>query len=178
MAFFDFDRRIQTLLIAGAIATVGGCSCGSQAVDPAIDIFEAVDPAVDIIDMTDTDEDIPGEEIFPDAVDPAPDVIDMTEDDPDEDDDPPDDAVEASLSPHGFIRTTLSYTPDADGGIHLFVRAGASSPEITWIASAGTLEADGDSAFWRLPRKAGIHAVQVTVRSGERLGIETLKITL
>jgi len=72
MAFFDFDKKVQAVLIVGALATMNACGCGSEAVDPAPDIFyDAVDPAPDVIDMT-------GD--VPDGVDPAPDVIDMTPD--------------------------------------------------------------------------------------------------
>lgn len=61
MAFFDFDRGIQTLLIAGALASTTACG-GSTSLDGA------TDPArEDRVDLVDT---------FPEAVDPAVDVLD------------------------------------------------------------------------------------------------------
>ena len=61
MAFFDFDRKIQTLLIAGALASLAGCGgttsfdgstdAPDEADDPA---WEGVDPPPDAFDTLDT----------------------------------------------------------------------------------------------------------------------------
>lgn len=175
MAFFDFDQKVQALLIAGAMASMTGCGCGMQAVDPApdtFDMYEVVDPAPDVIDSP-TD--------VPDAVDPAPDVIDMTPDPEDEDvdedaEEDAEDAVEAAL-PHSFIRTRIRHE-DVSGGVRLGVEVSrAQEPTFAWAASAGELVADGATATWKPPSEAGVHAVQVTVRSGDALSIETYKIT-
>ena len=181
MAFFEFDRKVQAMLIAGAMASMTGCGCGSQAVDPAPDIFhEAVDPAPDVIDMP-TD--------VPDAVDPAPDVIDMTpdpEEDVDEDveedvgedadEDAAEDSVEAAL-PHSFIKTRIRHEEVADGLRLTVLHRSVVSPSYAWKASAGALDTDGAIALWQPPSGPGVHAVQVTVRSGEALSIETFKLT-
>jgi hypothetical protein len=160
------------------MASMTACGCGSQAVDPAPDIFyDVVDPAPDVIDT-------PME--VPDGVDPAPDVIDMTPDPEDEDvdedvdedaeEDAAEDSVEAAL-PHSFIRTRLRHEQVA-GGVKLEVDASrAGAPTFAWAASGGELRADGASALWHPPSEPGVHAVQVTVRSGEALSIETYKIT-
>ena len=65
MAFFDFDRRIQTLLIAGAMASMTACG-GSTHLDGTTDTTHDGRP-----DAADTTSDG-----VPDAVDPAPDVLD------------------------------------------------------------------------------------------------------
>jgi hypothetical protein len=53
MAFFDFDRRVQTFLIAGALASAGGCG-GS------VDIDGATDATVhDTVDAHEADADVP-----------------------------------------------------------------------------------------------------------------------
>ncbi len=72
MAFFDFDRRIQTLLIAGAMASLTACG-GSTHLDGAADTTgdgrpDAVDAAAD------TPLDVADDDFGP--VDPAPDVLD------------------------------------------------------------------------------------------------------
>ena len=78
MAFFDFDRRIQTLLIAGAMASLTACG-GSTHLDGATDTTgEGVPDAVD----TATD---PTSDGVPDAVDPAPDMLDGSDVCPDPD---------------------------------------------------------------------------------------------
>jgi len=179
MAFFDFDKKVQAVLIVGALATMNACGCGSEAVDPAPDIFyDAVDPAPDVIDMT-------GD--VPDGVDPAPDVIDMTPDpededvegdvDEDTDEDAAEDSVEAAL-PHSFIRTRIHHETATDGGVRLKVLVGSSgTPTCTWTASAGALETSGATALWHPPSDPGVHAVQVTVRTAAALSIETFKLT-
>jgi len=122
----------------------------------------------------------------PDGVDPAPDVIDMTPDpededvdedvDEDADEDAAEDTVEAAL-PHSFIRTRMQHE-QVKGGVRLEVVVGsAGSPTFAWAASGGTLRADGATATWHPPSEPGVHAVQVTVRSGEALSIETYKVT-
>lgn len=184
MAFFDIDTRVQTILIAGALASVtvaAGCS-RQQVADPVPDTLEVTDtiysddPPVDMLDM-------------PEMVDPPPDVIDSPDvDEPadvdgDTDLDPADagdaeegDGVEAAL-PHGFLRTRLASARLGSGAVELKVHAHrGGQTTICWSASSGRIEAEGDSAIWHPPARSGVHAVQVTVRSDGAIGIETFKL--
>jgi hypothetical protein len=186
MAFFDFDKKVQTLLIAGSLVSMTACGCGSNAVDPVPDVIDAVDPAPDMIDLSDPAGDVPDEDAFPEVVDPAPDVIDPPDDTGEDVEDDSEDTIEASLdgfSPkrfHGFLKTTLRHATGKDGAVSLRVLAheAPSPPAFAWSASSGALEARGDTALWRPPAEPGVHAVQVTVRAGDRLSIETFKLTV
>ncbi|MBW2262333.1 MAG: hypothetical protein JRG91_10205 [Deltaproteobacteria bacterium] len=176
MAFFDFDQKVQALIIAGAMASMTACG-GQNAVDPAPDIFEVVDPAPDVIDMSDPISDIPEVEEVPDEPLDEPLDVEDESDDAEDEDDAAEDSVEAAL-PHSFIKTRIQHEAAGDGGVRLkvLVRA-ASAPEYAWAASAGVLEASGDTALWHPPAEQGVHAVQVTVRSAGALSIETFKLT-
>lgn len=68
MAFFDFDRRIQTLLIAGAVASLTACG-GTTHLDGATDMT-----GEDLPDATDAPVDVSDDDFG--GVDPAPDVLD------------------------------------------------------------------------------------------------------
>jgi hypothetical protein len=112
MAFFDFDRRIQTLLIAGALASLSACG-GSTSLDGGTDtrvdgaderIDWVVDPAPDMID--------PPADTGPDAVDPAPDMLDGPLLCPDPDTWGVSIANEAVAWPIMTIRVTLDIAPE------------------------------------------------------------------
>jgi hypothetical protein len=192
MAFFDFDKKIQTLLIAGALASIAlapGCG-GQNVVDPAadtLDMPEIDDPilhddtADPIVDIPEIDDPILHDDTadpivdIPDAVDPAPDALDGPDEDAPEDADE-EDAIEASL-PHGFLKTRRGSTTLGDGRIKLMVSVrGGGSRSIEWAASSGHLEVHGDDAIWTPPSRSGVHSVQATVRSGDLIGIETFKM--
>jgi len=114
MAFFDFDRKIQTLLIAGALASLPACSSkfeidgatdGTPDVSP--DQIEVVDPPPDMLD--------PPMDTRPDEVEVVDPVVDVLDDGglcPD----PAGwgmDIVEASSTyPRATLRVTLNIGPE------------------------------------------------------------------
>jgi len=196
MAFFDFDRTVQTILIAGALASVAlapacGGKHGGDGVDSGPDITDPImsdDPATDMLEITDPImSDDPATDMLEitDVVDPAPDAIDAPDGDAPEDGDldgdetedaDEEDAIEAFL-PHGFLKTLRSSTPLGDGRMELEVSVrGGGRPSVTWTASSGLLDASGTTAVWTPPSRPGIHSVQATVTSGNHISIETFKL--
>ena len=95
MAFFDFDSKLQKLLIFGALCAITALPCGCRYEDYPT---TCDDPGPDLYDpYWDSTEDLDGDEAVPDipedADEPDPDkedILDVTEDadepDPDEDD--------------------------------------------------------------------------------------------
>ncbi len=70
MAFFDFDRKVQTLIIAGAIATASACG-GTTDIQGESDGDTGTDTAMDTAMDTGFDTDA-----WPEMVDPPPDMLD------------------------------------------------------------------------------------------------------
>ncbi len=105
-------------------------------------------------------------------------VVDCVPDTMSPDDDAPLDRSAATPLQRGVLQTRLRAFPDGGGTVKLVASAtgtAAAAASHSWIASGGTLVADGESALWTPPSSPGVHTVQVTTTSGSALSVDVYR---
>jgi hypothetical protein len=198
MAFFDFDSRLQKLLIFAALCSITTLPCGCNDDDYP---YVCDDPGPEYHEpYPDFTEDIDGDEAVPDVPDDVDDpgepdtdeedVLEDAEDVDEEDDaatdveDAPDDADEdltaqGVRSHHGFVRGEILPASSGAEGIRLrFVTPDlpVARSFFTWFTSSGTLVPDGNKAVWYPEGTPGVHAVQAVARCDDVICLEVFRI--